>query len=898
MPKFFSWLSRLRNQLRPDQVSRDIEREMAFHLAERADDLVAAGMTPEAARFEARRRFGNMGLQRERTRERDLFAWLDTLIADLRYAARALLAAPGFALVAIFSLALGIGANTAIFSILDAVMLKSLPVEHPEELVALTRGGGGGGGVFTNPLWEAVRDRQDVFSGLFAFGDESFNLTAGGEARRVAGGLVSGDFFSTLGVRTTLGRPIVRGDDYRGCPGIAVLSNAFWQREYGGDPNAVGRLISLDGHPFAIVGVTDSRFFGVNVGAQPQVYVPLCSEAVVRGKNSWLDGRSTWFLQIVGRPKPTVTPQQLTARFATLAPAIVEATLPSDWPAHALDEYKHASFGVTPAAKGFSDLRSTYSKALYILTAIVALVLLVACANVANLLLARGTLRSREMAVRLALGAGRGRLARQLITESLLLSSLGAALGVLIAMWASRVLVRSLSLADQSVSLDLSVDMNMLMFTIGVSVATGLLFGLPPAWRAGRVDPQSAMKAQGRGVVEGRSRFTLGNALVVGQVAMSLVLIAAAGLLLGSWRKLAAADPGFRREQILLVATDISPAHVFEKQRPAVFGQILERVRALPGVRAASVSRITPVGHAGWNEMIKVDGFTAASERDALSWANGVSDGYFATMGTPLVMGREFDGHETSTSVPVAIVSEAMARKFFGTTAAVGRHFQIEQGSGWGSPIEVIGIAGNTKYRSLRDSAQPIIYFPRTQQQSEAQELNFEIRASGDPLGLVPAVKAAIAQVDPRFTLDFSTLERQVAESMTVMRTVATLSGFFGILALLLATIGLYGIMTYAVARRRNEIGVRIALGAERSRVIRLVLGDASRITILGVVLGVALALGVTRLISAFLYGLKPNDPTTLGASALVLLAVGLLATAFPAWRAARLDPVAALREE
>jgi putative ABC transport system permease protein len=896
MPNPFSWLSRLRNHLRTNRISRDIEREMAFHLAERADDLVAVGMTPEEARHEARRRFGNVGLQRERTRERDLFAWLDTLIADLRYALRALRASPGFALVAICSLALGIGANTAIFSILDAVMLKSLPVRHPEELVTLARGGGGEN-VYTNPLWEAIRDRQDVFSGLFAFGMEGFNLTAGGEARRVSGDLVSGDFFSTLGVRTAVGRPIVHADDYRGCPGIAVLSNAFWQRDYAGDPRAVGRLISLDGHPFQIVGVTDARFFGVNVGAQPQVYVPLCSEAIVHGTNSWLDGRSTWFLQIIGRPKPDVSPRQIAARFATLAPAIAEATLPPNWPAHAVDDYKHAAFSVMPAAKGFSELRSTYRKALYMLTAIVALVLLVACANVANLLLARGTVRGREMAVRLALGAGRARLARQLITESLLLSSLGAALGVVIAMWGSRVLVHSLS-ADRGVSLDLSVDMNMLMFTIGVVVTTGLLFGLPPAWRAGRVDPQVAMKAQGRGVVEGRTRFTLGNALVVGQVAMSLVLIAAAGLLLGSWRKLAAVDPGFRREQVLLVATDISPAHVAEGQRPAVFGQILERMRALPGVRAASVSRITPVGHAGWNEMLKVEGFTPASERDALAWANGVSEGYFATMGTPLLSGRDFDGHETSTSAPVAIVSEAMARKFFGTATAVGRRFQIEQGSGWGSPIEVIGVAGNTKYRSLRDSAQPIIYFPRSQQESGSERLNFEIRADADPLGLVPAVKAALAQVDPRFTLDFTTLERQVAESMTVARTVATLSGFFGALALLLATIGLYGIMTYAVARRRNEIGVRIALGAERSRVIRMVLADASRITVFGVVLGVALALGVTRLVSTFLYGLKPNDPVTLGASAILLLAVGLLATAFPAWRAALLDPVTALREE
>jgi putative ABC transport system permease protein len=890
-----SWWSRLRNHLRESAVSKEISREMQFHLAERADDLVAAGMKPDAAQREARRRFGSLAYQTERTRERDLVGWLDSLTADIRYALRSLRAAPAFATVAILSLALGIGANTAIFSIINAVMLRSLPVSHPEELVAIVRNNGN---VFTNPLWEAIRDRQDMFSGIFAFGTTDFNLTAGGEARRVDANWVSGDYFATLGVRPVAGRLIARGDDYRGCQGVAVLSYGFWQSRYSGDANAIGKAISFDGHPFEIIGVTDDHFFGVSVGARPQAFVPICSEALIRGANSQLDHRSSWYLQIIGRPKPGLTTSQVVARLATLTPAIIEATLPPDWPPEATKQYQQSQFNVTPAANGLSYLRMMYAKALYILMAIVGLVLLVACANVANLLLARAAARRREMAVRLALGAGRGRLARQLITESLLLSSLGATLGTVFAGWGSRLLVRLLSRTDRVLSLDLGIDQRVLLFTIGVATVTGLLFGLVPAWRAGRVDPQSAMKAQGRGVAEGHSRVSLGKALVVAQVALSLVLIVGAGLLLGSWRRLATVDPGFRPEQVLLVDADIRGTGTPPDQRLALNEQMLNALRGLPGVRSVAASQITPVASSTWNEVVKVEGFTPKSQDDALSWANAVSDGYFATLRIPVLAGRDFDSRDTPKSARVAIVNEALAQKFFGTPAALGRRFQKEEGSGWSAPIEIVGIVGTTKYRSLRDSAQPIMYFARAQESAVAQYVSFEVRASGAPSGLVPMISKSIGALSPRITLDFKTLEQQVAESLTLMRSIATLSGFFGGLAVLLATIGLYGIMAYNVARRRNEIGVRIALGAEQSRVVRMVLGEVARMVIAGAVLGVALSLGIMRLVAAFLYGVTPTDPATLGASVLLLAAVGLAAAAVPARRAARLDPVAALREE
>ncbi|HET7371914.1 MAG TPA: ABC transporter permease [Gemmatimonadaceae bacterium] len=891
-----SWWSRFRNQSRSDDLSRDVDREMRFHLAEREDDLVRLGMAPADARREARRRFGNVTFHMEATRERDLFVWLDTLLRDLRYALRSLRGAPVFAVVAVLSLALGIGVNTAIFSIIDAVMLKSLPVTHPEELVKLVRDTDDD--EFTNPLWEAIRDRQDVFSGVFAFGSTGFNLAAGGEARHVRANWVSGDYFATLGVRAEIGRTVLRGDDYRGCPGAVVLSDGFWHSEYGGDERAIGKTISLDGHPFPIVGVADPRFFGVSVGDRPQVFVPICAEDILAGADSFLDQRGVWLLQIVARPKAGLTMAQVNARLATLGPAINEATLPKNWPTDAIADYSRASLLAESAANGFSELRGTYKKALYILMTIVGLVLAVACANVANLLLARAAAREREMAVRLALGASRARLARQLITESLLLSILGAAFGSAFAVWGSKVLVSMLSQSGRSVMLDLEPDRTVLLFTIAVATATGLLFGVVPAWRAGRVDPQAAMKARGRGVAEGHSRFRIGRALVAAQVGLSLVLIAGAGLLIGSWRTLATLDPGFRREGILIVGANIHATNTPTDQRAALFARMLARLRTIPGVQSASMSDLTPVGPAAWNGRLDVAGFTPKSRRDDLAWMNAVSDGYFSTLAIPVLRGRDFDARDGVSGPKAVIVSEAMARRFFGTADAVGKRFRVEDGPGFSPPIEIVGVVGDTKYRSLRDTAPPIVYYPQAQQDAKREGREFELRMDVGSPALLANIKAAIAEFSPKISLDIHTLDAQLSASTALSRTIAMLSGFFGALALLLASVGLYGIMAYTVARRRNEIGVRIALGAEYGRVVRMVLGEVGRIVLAGVAVGLLLSFAVMRLVNAFLYGVRPTDAFTLAMSALVLLAVGIGAAALPARRAARLDPVAALREE
>ncbi|HEV7506090.1 MAG TPA: ABC transporter permease [Thermoanaerobaculia bacterium] len=893
-----AWYQRFVNLMRSERLSRDLEREMAFHLSERTDELIAGGLSAPEAIHEAQRRFGNRTLLKERTRDADVLVWLESLLADLRYAARGLRKSPGFALVAILSLGLGIGANTAIFSLIDTVMLKSLPVSHPEELVQVTVDDNDS---LTNPVWEQLRDRKDLFSSAFAFatgGRASFDLASGGESRRISGAWVSGEYFTGLGVLPAAGRLVRAGDDFRGCPAVAALGYTFWQSEYGGQAAAVGKILSLDGHPFEIIGVAGPGFFGVDVGRSPQIYLPLCAEAIVRGPDSLLDRRSAWFLNVIGRPRPEVPAEQFRARLAAASREVFAATLPPDFSAGEQNEYLKGTLRFQEVAKGLSSLRLRYREALLVLMAVVGLVLLIACANVANLLLARATVRQREMAVRISIGAGRRRLVRQLLTESLLLSLASAALGIPFAHWGSRLLVSFFSTRANPTWLDLSVDSRVLAFTLAVAMATGILFGLVPAWQATRVDPQAAMKEKGRGIAEGSSRFSPGKMLVIGQIALSLVLVAVAGLLLGSFRRLATLDPGFRREGVLLISMDLHDKTAADGPRFARRRETLDRLRTLPGVRSASASLLTPVSNQMWNEEILVDGYSPRGPRDNVIWFNAVSDGFFSTLGSRIVLGRDFDGHEGPGSSPVAILNETAARRFFGRANPLGKSFRVSAGNRTRPPVEIIGVVADAKYQSLREENSATAYLPIDQHQQFGPAYSLELRTDGPVALLIPTLREELGRQGGGLSYTFTTLATQVDESLTRERLLATLSGFFGGLALLLAGIGLYGTVAYSVARRRHEIAIRLTLGALRARVLRMVLGEVGRMVGLGVVLGILLALATTRWVASFLFGLTASDPAVLALAAVTLAAVALVAGALPAWRAARLDPIVSLREE
>jgi putative ABC transport system permease protein len=886
MSLFDAFRHRLRPLLRRREFDHEMDDEFRHHLELHAQEFAEADSP--AAR--ARARFGSQAYYMEETRRMTSLRWLDALLADIRQALRALRANRGFAIVAVLSLGLGIGANTAIFSLINSVMLKSLPVRHPETLLKVTMGKDDGEN-FTNPIWEELYRHPELYASAFAYNQSRFDLAQGGEVRSVDAEWVSGDYFVALGVPAIAGRTLVREDDVRGCPAIAVLSWGLWQNEFGGDRNAIGKTLMVNSHPFIIVGVVDRAFFGMEVGRQTQIYAPICAAPTNGGIPTALEERALWWLNIVVRSPAGATAAQTGARLAALASAVYAATLSPGWRAEDQARYLKRTLTAEPAANGFSDLRLEYAAALRVLMVVVGLVLLIACANVANLLLARATVRQHEAAVRLALGAGRARLIRLMLTEAMLLSMLGATLGVLFASWGTRLLMSFLSTSGDATWLDLAIDRRVLIFTMVTAVASGVLFGLAPAWRSANADPQNALKAQGRSVV-GRSRRGVGWALVAGQVALSFVLLTSAGLLLNSFRNLMNTHAGFQRSGVLLVDTELSDTSA------ALTEVILERMRALPGVRSAAFSSMTPLGNGGEITMLAPDGVAVTAATGIQSGINRVSVNYFATIGTRLLRGRDVSSADNATSPPVALLSERAARKMFGGADPIGREFRTTAFDQENAPVKVIGVVEDSRFGSLRDSISTMIYVPAPQASHSLKNFTLELRADVAPASLIAGVKRVMAQLSPTASLQFTTLSDQVARSLSRDRLLATLATFFGGLALLLALIGLYGTMSYNVARRKNEIGIRIALGAARERVIRLVIGEVGFVVMVGLGLGVVLALAATRLVASFLFGLSASDPVTWIGSAGILLGIAMLAAAAPAWRAARMNPMSALREE
>jgi len=826
-------------------------------------------------------------------------------MTDLRDAFRALRATPIVTAVGILSLALGIGANSAIFSIVNAVMLRALPVKEPRQLVQVMAGPTRTS--WSNPLWEELRARDhQLFNGAFAYTAQRYNLARGGEARMISGIMASGEFFDVLGVPAILGRTFTPENDVRKGEGtekrqVAVISYGFWQRQYGGAADVLGETIELDRVPFTIIGVTGPDFSGVDQGSAYEVAIPLAAEPLMRGANeSAMDQRTWWWMRAIARLKPGDTVETATAALRGVQPQMRQATLPTNYRPKDLPNYLKDPFMVRAAANGPASLGRQYRQPLFIIMGVVALVLLIACANIANLLLARGNARRHELSVRVALGASRWRIARQLLSESLLLSAFGTVLGLLFAHWGARLLVFEMSGESTAKALDVGLDWRVLAFTIGVATATALLFGIVPAMRATRVSPNEAIKEQGRSIA-GESRFGFGSLLVVAQVALSLILIVGAGLFMRTFSSLAHVRLGFEPDPILLVNVGAKRSAVAVSERPNLYERLRQAAATVPGVRSAALQNITPLTNSSWDSLIENPEGMSLPESERSVHMNEVSAGYFATYGTQMLAGRDFTAQDSRTAPRVVIVNESFAKKFFGGANPVGRTIRNDPSPGENPPRrEIVGLVRDAVYESLRDQIPPTVYVHALQAERPGPGTTIAVRAvSGSPALLTRNLTAALSTVDPDVTLTFKPFRDTVHAATSQERVVAMLSGFFGGLALLLAGLGLYGVMSYAVSRRRTEIGIRMALGAGPAGAIRLVLRRVVLLVGLGVVAGSALALWVAKFVAAtgLLFGLQPRDPATLLTAALVLSAIGAMAGYLPARRASRIDPARVLRE-
>jgi putative ABC transport system permease protein len=906
-----SWHARLRNVFRTEGLSDELDSEFAFHIAETVDRLVAAGTPEKEAWREARLRLGNYSLQKERTRDMNVAGWLEAARADIFYAFRQLKLNPGFTAVAVLSLALGIGANTAIFQLLDAIRLRGLPVKDPWQLATIARGGNRGDfftagsytsreEAFTYAQVEELRKHQQAFSGMLTFWPTRFNLSETGRSRYAEGLLVSSNFLDVLGVSPIAGRGFSEGDDKAVCfSGGAVLSYGFWQREFGGDLKAIGKTISLNGHFFPIAGVTPASFFGVEAGQRFDVALPLCADNVFAkdGKGRAFNRMAYW-LTPIGRLKPGWSVEQASMDAVNLSPTIFRETVPPEYRPDFVKRYLKNKLQVISASAGVSALRRQYANPLWILMAITGSVLLIACANLANLLLARASAREREIAVRQAIGASRPRLMMQLLTESLLLAGAGAVLGMCLAQVLSRTLVAFLNTANNPIAVPTGLNWHVFGFLAGLAIVTCILFGLAPAIRASGGAPAAAMHGA-RTSTATRERNGLRRILVSTQVALALVLLVAALLFSRSLQKLLAMSLGFDSHNVLVTSvTATGPDSENQQKRGALFRELKERIDSLSGVVSAAPVRFTPFSGYGWNNQVHADSDPARTEGKE-SWFNRVGPRYLATMGTPLLAGRDFNEHDRLGAPKVALVNQSFAKTFFAGKNPVGRSFRVEGLEGKPDDVyEIVGLVGDTRYNDLRERERSIAFFPVDQDDQPGNGTTFVVRGRGSLDSLESAIQRQATQLNANLLVDFRVLDVQVQQSLLRERLMANLSLAFGLLAGCLSTLGLYGVMSYIVVRRRNEIGVRVALGATRGNVYRLIAWDATMMVAAGLSVGVVASLLLSRYAESLLFELTARDPLILILAAALLAITAIIATLIPARRAARLEPVTALREE
>ncbi len=905
------WHARLRNVFRTERLNEELDSELAFHIAETADRLAGEGMAQDEAWREARRRLGNYSIQKERTREMNLMGWLEAIRGDISYGLRQLRLNPGFAAVAVLSLALGIGANTAIFQLLDAIRLRGLPVKDPGQLVTIVPGGKRGdffiAGAYTSreqafsyAQMEELQKEQQAFSDMLTFWPTRFNLSKAGRSRYAEGLLVSPNFLKVLGVTPVAGRGFPPEDDKSACPSApAIVSYGFWQREFGGKLNAIGQTISLDGHRFQIGGITPASFFGVEPGQRFDVALPLCADNVFAkdGKGREFDKMAFW-LTPIARLKPGWSVERAAREVANLSPAVFRATLPAEYRPDFAKRYLKNQLKAISASAGVSALRRQFADPLWILMAITGSVLLIACANLANLLLARASAREREIALRQAVGASRPRLLMQLLTESFLLAAAGAVLGMCLAQILSRALVAFLNTQGNPIAVPSGLNWHVFGFLAGLAVGTCILFGLTPALRASSGAPGAAMHGA-RTTTATRERNGLRRALVVTQVALSLVLLVGALLFSRSLQKLLATNLGFDSHNVLSASvTADGPGLDNPEKRRVVFRELQDRIDALPGVTSAAPVLFTPLGGFGWNENVHADN-DAARSGGKLSWFNRVGPRYFATMDTPLLAGRDFTSHDRLGAPKVALVNQSFAKQFFAGKNSVGRTFRVEALAGKPDEIyEIVGLVGDTRYNDLREPEPSIVFLPIDQDDQPRDNVTFVIRGRGSLDALQAAIQREMLQVNRNLLVDFRVLDVQIRQSVLRERLMANLSVAFGILAACLSTLGLYGVMSYIVVRRRSEIGIRLALGASRSNVYRLIAKDAAIMVSAGLVLGVIASLLLSRYAESLLFELKARDPLTLILAGALLAVTAAIATLLPARRAAHLEPIEALREQ